>query len=106
MNFETGSFFFILGLCVLANLLSLGASIVLIFAKQKYRGWERPWILTIRCLVSVTVAVLVFQGFRSGLYGAFWAMMLWAVLEMPQVAYVILNDRKYVLARGEEWKWL
>lgn len=88
------------------NLVSLGAAIWLIATKQKNRNWESPWLLLVRCFITLTVVAIVFQGYRSEFYGAFTAMIFFVLLEMPQTVYVILNDRRYTLAKGEEWKWL
>lgn len=104
--FETGLLYFVLGLCVLANLVTLVAAVGLIATKQKNRDWESPWVLIVRCFVTLTVVAAVLQGYRNDLYGAFAALILFVVLEIPQTVYVILNDRKYTLAKGEVWKWL
>lgn len=91
---------------VVAGIVGLAIGAVLAVSGGKNRGWESPWILVIREVLSMAAGTLIIGGYRSGSYSDLVALGLFAATPIPVAVYLLVNDRKHALETGREWRWL
>ncbi len=91
---------------VLNGIVGPAIGIALAVSGERNRGWESPWVLIFRDLLTIPVGALIIGGYRNGSYSDIVALGIFAATPIPVAVYILVNDRRHALENGREWRLL